>query len=580
MKLDIENKILIPFIILVIVSIFAVGLVSYNGSYHLFLDNKRTELKEDIEEISKIVKSKKLKNNSLTLNEIVNNVKIIKSNKLIILDNSKNILYSDYDTEINLNINKNLKETETDNYYQLKIDNKNNTNLFLFKKLKSQGWYIGTGIVLNSVSLSLMEIQKYTIFVAIIFAIIAVELTILLAHNLSKPIKKLAETCNKISSGDFNKKLNFKRMDEIGVLTEAFNNMISKIKSSTEELKKLKEINEDILRSTTTGIMTIDKCGNVSSINRAAEKILRDAKRYNQEIYENVVELSKKALHTGKQINDVYKYNYNDKYKVIEINTSLLTNEKGIITGALSSFNDITKRKEIEEKIEQIDKLTSLGQLAAGLAHEIRNPLAGMKTSAQVLTNRLKDNRSNVMLLNNIVSEIDRVNRLVYDILNFAKPQEPCLEKTDITFLIRDSVELMAEHIKNNDIVVKDELPDKEYYCRIDKGQLKQILINLIMNSLKAMENGGELILKGGKMGEESYFTLIIEDTGKGISPEIIDTIFDPFFTTYSEGTGLGLSVVKSLVIQNNGDIRVVSRLEKGTKFTIKFPLLEEEISK
>jgi two-component system NtrC family sensor kinase len=100
------------------------------------------------------------------------------------------------------------------------------------------------------------------------------------------------------------------------------------------------------------------------------------------------------------------------------------------------------------------------------------------------------------------------------------------------------------------------------------------------MNSLNAMENGGELFFKGGKIGHENYFTLLIKDTGKGISTDIIDAIFDPFFTTYSEGTGLGLSVVKSFVIQNNGDIRVVSRPGKGTSFTIKFPLIEEENSK
>ncbi|MDK2985884.1 MAG: two-component system, NtrC family, sensor histidine kinase AtoS [Clostridia bacterium] len=579
MKLDIENKILIPFIILIIISIFAVGLVSYNGSYHLLLESKLAELQEDLEEISRIIERSDF---NLTSDQLVTNIKKLKKNNLIIIDGSGNTVFSDYGSDLNRYLLEEFKKTkERNDYYQFRLDNRDDKILFLFKKISPQSWYIGTGMVLNSVSFSLLEIQKYTIFVAIIFAIIAVELTIAIAHNLSKPIKKLAEACNKISTGDFNKKLDFKRTDEIGVLAEAFNNMISKIERSTEELKNLKEMNEDILRSTTTGIVTVDNCGNVSSINRAAEKILGKGEQLNEEIYSKIIELSLKALKKGRGISDLYKFNSDTETgKVIEINTSLLTSEKGIVTGALCSFNDITKRKEIEEKMEQIDKLKSLGQLAAGLAHEIRNPLAGMKTSAQVLMSRLKNNRSAVMLLDKIVSEIDRVNELVSDILNFAKPQEPCLEVTEVTSLIREAVELMGEHIKSSDVIVKDELPGEKYYSKIDKGQFKQILVNLVMNSLKAMENGGELLLKGGKQEQEPYFTLVIADTGKGISPEIIDRIFDPFFTTYAEGTGLGLSVVKRLVIQNNGDIRVASRPGEGTRFTIKLPLIEEDSSK
>lgn len=575
MKLDIENKILIPFIILIIVSIFAVGLVSYKGSYSLLLESNVKELQDDLAEIAAVIEQNDL---GLSNDQIAGEIKKIKNNNLIVVNRTGEVIYNDYKMKDNLDLLDKLKETKEDNgFYQVRADSGDDRFLFLFKEIDPRGWYVGTGIVINSVSSSLLEIQKYTIFVAIIFAIIAVELTIGIAHNLSKPIKKLVEACNSTSTGHFNKQLNLKRTDEIGILADAFNNMLSKIEQNTEQLKELKEVNEDILRSTTTGIITIDNAGRVSSINRAAENIMRDGEQFNQDIHDYILQLSQRALNTGEQINDLHKFSFSSGgEKVIEINTSLLTNEKGSINGALCSFNDITKRKEFEEKMEQIDKLTSLGQLAAGLAHEIRNPLAGMKTSAQVLMSRLKDNQSSVMFLDKIVSEIDRVNKLVSDILNFAKPKEPRLEIIEITSLTKEAAELMGEHIKNSNVLLRERISKTNYYARIDKDQFKQILVNLIINSLKAMDQGGQLTIEGVRQEKDPYFTLVIADTGRGISPEIIDRIFDPFFTTDSEGAGLGLSVVKRLVVQNNGDIKVTSQLREGTKFTIKLPLVEE----
>jgi len=577
LKLDIENKILIPFLILVIIPILAVGIVSYKGSYHLFLENKIMEMQADIDEVARIIEL----NKNFSREDIINYIKDLKQTRIIIIDHSGNLVYSDYDIETTANINIRLLETSSDKYIKLCIQNKSKNEtvkfMFLFKKVSFKNWYIGTGVILNDVTSSLLDIQKYTILVAIIFAIIAVELTIAIAHNLSKPIKKLADVCNKISKGDLDKQLNFKRKDEIGILAESFNNMIKKIKASTEELRKIKEINEDILRSTTTGIITIDSTGNVISFNRAAQTILNaeDVDKDTSGVYKELIKLSQKSLTTGKQINKILRfYDPKGNEKVIEINTSLLTKEKGQINGALCSFNDITKRKKIEEKIEQIDRLTSLGELAAGLAHEIRNPLTGIKTSSQVLIKRFKENRAAKVLLENILAEIDRMNKLISDILNFAKPRLPHFKITELESIIDDSISLLEKHFKLSEIEVTKDIPDS-IFIKVDRDQLKQVFINLFMNSLKAMQKGGTLKITGIKSHNNRVSHIIIEDTGKGIPPKHLNRIFDPFFTTDPEGIGLGLSVVKRLVMQNNGEIKVVSRVNKGTKFIITFPVHE-----
>ncbi len=580
MRLDIENKILIPFLIIIIISILAVGIVSYQGSYRLFLESKLGEMQEDVEEIVRVLDYANTHGETGHA-DILAYIRAVKGNSFIILDGSGSLVHSDYHLPDGKALLDRLEQAGAENYFKVKLAGGGTENLYLFKYIPEKDWYVGTGIMLDSVTSSLLEIQKYTILVAIIFAIIAVELTIAIAHNLSKPIKKLAEICNKIAQGDFRKKLDFNRRDEIGILAQSFNHMIKKIEHSTEELKRLKEIKEDILRSTTTGIITIDNTGSVISVNRAAEDMLRNgASVRNEEIFETIVALSKRALDTGEQINELLRFSHEgEEEKVIEINTSFLTTEKGDINGALCSFNDISARKKIEEKMEQIDRLTSLGELAAGLAHEIRNPLAGMKTSSQVLIKRLKENESAVAFLEKINSEIDRMNKLITDILNFAKPREPRFEITEVSSLLAESVSLMEEHIKRSHITIRNRLPKEKHRVMVDRSQFKQILINLFMNAVKAMSSGGKLLIFGRPSRDGRSFNIVIADTGKGIPVEIQERIFDPFFTTDSDGTGLGLSVVKRLVMQNNGEIRVSSRVGRGTRFVINLPLYQKELA-
>lgn len=240
MNLDIENKILIPVLFLVIFPILAVGIFYYQSSQRLFLEKIEDELRNDLIEVSNIISR-----NSTNDVTIIEEIKAIKEMKLIIYDSgNEELLYNDYN--YSKNKLRNLiqsKITEGEEEFNINSDNK----LLSFIKIESLDWYIGTGKVISSIKSSLLEIQKYTILVAIIFVIIAVELAIFLAYNLSKPIRKLSKFCNIVSRGNYKQKVNISRKDEIGLLANSFNNMVKKINKSTLKLKNLKEFNEDIL---------------------------------------------------------------------------------------------------------------------------------------------------------------------------------------------------------------------------------------------------------------------------------------------------------------------------------------------
>jgi len=584
MKLDIENKILIPFLILVIVPVIAVGIVSYIGGYQIFTETKKKELNNSLNETISILEliEKDVSNGIITEEEAqikaLEYLSNLKKNNLCIVDINGNTVFDNSSEKI---------ETE-DLIHQILKDKKGRvegnqnfqTRLISYRSFEKWGWVIIMQAELEQFMSALLEVQKYTLLVAIIAAIIAVELTIIIAHNISKPIKKLAEICNSISTEGFRGKLEYKRNDEIGILVSAFNEMIVKLENNTRELIRMKDFNEDILRSTTTGIITIDNRGEFISMNRAAERVLGiRGKNKNGVIYHELIELLKNTLKEDNPVKNIVR-TFSDesgKSRFIEINTSLLKNEEGNIKGALCSFNDITERKEFESKIDKIDRLASLGELAAGLAHEIRNPLAGIKTSTQVLANRTEQNDANVLLFDKIISEIDRMNKLITDLLNFAKPPASRLEKRDITKIIRESAKFLEEHFRKCKVNITFNFPLKEYFVLVDGYQMKQIFLNLFMNAIKAMPEGGRISVYIAAKGD--FIEIYVRDTGKGISQENLPRIFDPFFTTDPKGTGLGLSVVQKLVIQNGGEIDVKSELNKGTTFCIKLPVIRGEKS-
>lgn len=233
------------------------------------------------------------------------------------------------------------------------------------------------------------------------------------------------------------------------------------------------------------------------------------------------------------------------------------------------SFELDAYRKKMEESYKQLlrtEKLTALGRLSAGLAHEIRNPLTSIRTLFQTFKDNLTITRDDVEI---VLSAVDQMNDLLNKFLRFARTDEFSLSDVYINSVIKHVLNLAQYQIKNQSVMVSLNLA-RIPKIKADKAMIQQAILNLVLNAVEAMPGGGNLTISS-KI-EDSKAVVIIEDTGSGIPEEIKDKIFDPFFTTKPDGTGLGLSIVYNVVNIHNGEISFYSN-EKGTTFIIKIPL-------
>jgi signal transduction histidine kinase len=273
----------------------------------------------------------------------------------------------------------------------------------------------------------------------------------------------------------------------------------------------------------------------------------------------------------------------------MEVSTSPLRNSGGEIIGAISDIRDITRRKRMEEQMVRVDKLASLGELSSGMAHEIRNPLAGMKTSAQVLVDKLTQGPEQV-LVRGILSEINRINGIVTDLLNFSRPNPSLPAPVPVAAILNKTQSLVMEKIRMAGIkILRNEIP---HPCQamVDQEQIQQVFLNLMLNAVKSMPDGGCLEIStefidgreaAGKYPvpeflkfseKKGYILVSFKDSGCGISRENLSKVFNPFYTTDPSGTGLGLSIVQKLLEKNSGAIHIDSTLGRGTHVTILLP--------
>jgi signal transduction histidine kinase len=232
--------------------------------------------------------------------------------------------------------------------------------------------------------------------------------------------------------------------------------------------------------------------------------------------------------------------------------------------------------RKTEAQLIRSEKLAALGQLSAGIAHEIRNPLTSINILIHSLTENLPTEHSRWEDLKVIEEEILRINEIVDQFLRFAKPASPLLEKTNLIPIFEEILQLLRPQIERCRIVVKKEFEPLPLIT-VDKEQIKQVILNLLMNAIQAMTGGGKLGMTG-RLSKDGYWVeLAIQDSGVGIPPEDIDKLFDPFFSTKEGGIGLGLSIAHRIIDQHHGKIEVESTPGKGTLFTISLPVLTEE---
>ncbi len=247
--------------------------------------------------------------------------------------------------------------------------------------------------------------------------------------------------------------------------------------------------------------------------------------------------------------------------------------ENGEIIGAIELSRDITADINTRQAMMQQDKLASIGRLSAGVAHEINNPLTTILTTAMLIQEDIDPENSMYEELGTITNEALRCRKIVSSLLDFARQTRPAKKHHNINNIIIECIQLTRKQAEFKDIKIQKSLSEKLPELLLDKEQIQQALINLILNATDATEPGGKIIVSTAFSPDDRFVTITVSDTGKGIADEVIDQIFEPFFTTREIGTGLGLAITHGIVGRHGGDISVQSRPDHGTTFTIRLPL-------
>jgi len=254
----------------------------------------------------------------------------------------------------------------------------------------------------------------------------------------------------------------------------------------------------------------------------------------------------------------------------------LLANFANQAAIALQNARLYEDMKKTQLLMHRTDRLAALGSLTAGLAHEIRNPLVAVNTFLQLLPERFEDKEFREEFLKLTTSEVERITNLVTNLLNFAKPSEPKLSKTDVNEVIEKVIDFIRVTAKKKGVIINTKL-EKIPQAMLDEEQIKQVFLNIFLNAIEAISNEGRILVTSRSMQKNGleYVQVEIEDTGEGIPKRILDHIFDPFFTTKEKGSGLGLSISHQIVQEHNGFIEVESKLGEGTTFFVNLPCAE-----
>ncbi len=366
--------------------------------------------------------------------------------------------------------------------------------------------------------------------------------------------------------------------------------LYASLQQKAAEYERLKDFNENIVESINVGVMALDMEDRIESWNAQME-VMYALPRW-QALTQTVPSVFPaefvEEFHRVRQnpgINNLYKFRLQTpagETRTVNVAIAPLVTRKFQVIGRLVIMDDITERVELESQLSQADKLSSIGLLAAGVAHEVNTPLAVISSYTQMLAKQLQGDPQKSGLLEKITRQTFRASEIVNNLLNFSRTSGTEFGDVDINKVINDTLALLEHQFKTAKIRVQTELTTGISAIQGNPGRLQQVFLNLFLNAKDAMVGGGELKVAttNGEM-----VSVRVSDTGSGIAPEHIQRIYDPFFTTKTapqegqkRGTGLGLSVTYGIIQEHAGKIRVESDAGSGTTFALDFPLSRKAV--
>jgi two-component system sensor histidine kinase HydH len=350
-------------------------------------------------------------------------------------------------------------------------------------------------------------------------------------------------------------------------------------RTTRASLSRIKAFSDNVVENMPTGLIALDIEQRIAAFNHTAESLMQLS------LNDVIGKTAHKVLppELCAEINHPEIHNQVIEKEIdctigsghiipLEIGASLLSDESGTHLGYVILFKDLTEVRALRLEIERSRRLASVGRLAAGVAHEIRNPLSSIKGFATYFKQRYQDVPEDQQTADIMIQEVDRLNRVVSQLLEFSRPVSITPQPTSMQDLVADFVKLIQQQAMDRQIAVSTHNSAKVDEITIDPDRINQVLFNLGLNAIEAMEPGGELQIEISGGEEIGGLAIQISDNGNGIAEKDLPKIFDPYFTTKSSGTGLGLAIVHNIIEAMGGTIGVKSEVGVGTTFTVALP--------
>jgi PAS domain S-box-containing protein len=430
-----------------------------------------------------------------------------------------------------------------------------------------------------------------------------------IARRISRPVQQLADGAVALARGEWNQRIEARSDDEIGRLATAFNHMVAELAQQRvaledanaelrrrfEELADLKSYTDNILASLTSGIVTIDLDGRIVTLNPAAELMTgffagEVCGHYCTEVFAPTPDLGELLMETLANRIPVLGVTLalrrrNGRVTPVELSAAPLRGGDGKELGVVGVFRDLTRVRQLEDRLRRSDRLAAIGELAAGLAHEIKNPLTSLLTFSRHLTRRFEDPEFRQKFLTVVPRELERINTIVERLLELARPARLTFTPVRLPALLERVLELYGERLDAQGIRVMRDWPRDVPAVWADHEALYRAVVNLVANALDAMSRGGQLTLRlaltdvdplTGARTNARPVVIEVEDSGHGIPLGDLDRVFNPFFSTKDGGTGLGLALTQKIVEDHGGSIDVRSAPGEGAVFRIALPLVPD----
>ena len=462
------------------------------------------------------------------------------------------------------------------------------------------------GTIRVSLSLELMYQQlrqtRWTIFMIGLVALACGTLvSIWAARRITRPLDNLVHVTQEAARGNLSQDIRVDTGDEVEVLASNFDVMIREVIAHREqlekqllEIKRLQHYTEKLLTTMNDGLLTLDMSGKISTMNPAAGLLLdisADRPVKGQQASKTLINyptlngyLQQVLEHPGdRNPQEIQLPGENDDRSIL-ISSSILRDRKNEPQEIILNLHDITMLKKLEASMRQAERLAALGTLAAGMAHEIRNPLSSIKTFVQLLPKKIEKPVFLEKFQRTVPRELNRINALVEDLLDLARVPKYVYQRTNIKTLLEQALDATDAQLQAGNIQCRCAIADDMPSIRADPNQLARAFHNLIRNAIQAMPQGGKLHIEasfhGGNPSQAETgtagvdrVTAVFEDTGPGISAAELENIFNPFFTTKDKGTGLGLAITHKVITEHGGQIEVESALGEGSRFIVHLPV-------